>query len=160
MKGYDYVVTPSPMPGVDASPLMTWGHVEGTPLILDSSLDLTSSSTFKIKPPKARERIGHMLDKEASEKRGKGSSHAQRNQVGMSPAAMNLARKLSKSAASPFGGGLQGATIFSRGSSGSLRSVTPVRGGVGSAHATSRSSRNVPSVNTNIPSSDITGGLL
>lgn len=31
VKGYAYCATPSIEPGVDASPLMTWGTIEGTP---------------------------------------------------------------------------------------------------------------------------------
>lgn len=35
-KEYNLVqMTPSIVPGVDASPLMTWGDIEGTPLVLD-----------------------------------------------------------------------------------------------------------------------------
>ncbi|CAI5463050.1 unnamed protein product [Closterium sp. Yama58-4] len=34
--GYEYVATPSPAPGVDASPFMTWGELDGTPLRLDA----------------------------------------------------------------------------------------------------------------------------
>lgn len=37
MNGYSFVTAPSPIPGVDASPLMTWGEVEGTPFQLDGS---------------------------------------------------------------------------------------------------------------------------
>ena len=37
VNGYNFVTAPSPVPGVDASPLMTWGEVEGTPCQLDGS---------------------------------------------------------------------------------------------------------------------------
>ena len=37
INGYGFVPNPSPVPGVDASPLMTWGEVEGTPFQLDGS---------------------------------------------------------------------------------------------------------------------------
>ena len=33
--GYGFMATPSPAPGVDESPLMTWGEIEGTPFRLD-----------------------------------------------------------------------------------------------------------------------------
>ena len=33
--GYSMMATPSPMPGVDATPVMTWGELEGTPFELD-----------------------------------------------------------------------------------------------------------------------------
>jgi protein DGCR14 len=37
VNGYGFVATPSPAPGVDESPLMTWGEIEGTPFQLDPS---------------------------------------------------------------------------------------------------------------------------
>lgn len=38
MKDFELVqMTPSIAPGVDASPLMTWGDIEGTPMVLDAS---------------------------------------------------------------------------------------------------------------------------
>ncbi|XP_042241239.1 splicing factor ESS-2 homolog isoform X1 [Homarus americanus] len=37
VNGYSFVTAPSPVPGVDASPLMTWGEVEGTPFQLDGN---------------------------------------------------------------------------------------------------------------------------
>ena len=35
VNGYGFVATPSPAPGVNESPLMTWGEIEGTPFRLD-----------------------------------------------------------------------------------------------------------------------------
>ncbi|PIO31559.1 hypothetical protein AB205_0143630, partial [Aquarana catesbeiana] len=37
VNGFGFVGTPSPAPGVDESPLMTWGEVESTPFRLDGS---------------------------------------------------------------------------------------------------------------------------
>jgi len=34
--GYGFVTTPSPAPGVDMDPLMTWGEIDGTPFRLDA----------------------------------------------------------------------------------------------------------------------------
>ncbi|CAJ0942311.1 unnamed protein product, partial [Mesorhabditis belari] len=45
------LATPSPMPGIDDSPLMTWGEIDGTPFRLDASdLDpqLMGAPAFKI----------------------------------------------------------------------------------------------------------------
>jgi hypothetical protein len=36
VNGYGFVVTPSPKPGVDHTPAMTWGVVDGTPFRLDA----------------------------------------------------------------------------------------------------------------------------
>eukprot|EP01135_Chromosphaera_perkinsii_P000808 Nk52_evm96s151 gene=Nk52_evmTU96s151 len=43
---YDFVYTPSPMPGVgeDESPLMTWGTIDGTPFRLDAGVGNGTSS--------------------------------------------------------------------------------------------------------------------
>ncbi|KAL1130670.1 hypothetical protein AAG570_011912 [Ranatra chinensis] len=35
VNGYGFVKTPSPAPGIEESPLMTWGEIEGTPFRLD-----------------------------------------------------------------------------------------------------------------------------
>jgi len=37
VNGYSFVATPSPMPGAEESPFMTWGEIEGTPFRLDAS---------------------------------------------------------------------------------------------------------------------------
>ena len=37
VNGFKLMGTPSPAPGIDESPLMTWGEVDGTPLRLDAS---------------------------------------------------------------------------------------------------------------------------
>lgn len=51
INGYGFVGTPSPAPGVEDSPLMTWGEIESTPFRLDGSdTPLTSAGgpTFKV----------------------------------------------------------------------------------------------------------------
>ncbi len=51
VRGYGFVATPSPAPGVDMSPMMTWGRLDGTPLLLDPTstpLDLTPGPSFKV----------------------------------------------------------------------------------------------------------------
>ena len=37
VRGYDFLTTPALLPGVSVTPIMTWGHVGATPLILDPS---------------------------------------------------------------------------------------------------------------------------
>lgn len=68
--GYGFVATPSPAPGVDASPLMTWGEIEGTPFRLDGSdTPLVASGrgpTFKIPEVPRRDRLLHELAEKAS----------------------------------------------------------------------------------------------
>lgn len=59
---YDYVDTPSPQPGVDASPLMTWGAIEGTPLhIANTPSHLSQGPKFKIHEIQPREQIAISL---------------------------------------------------------------------------------------------------
>lgn len=52
VNGYGFVGTPSPAPGVDASPLMTWGEIEGTPFRLDASdtpIPKSAGPSFKVR---------------------------------------------------------------------------------------------------------------
>ncbi|KAJ1690869.1 hypothetical protein LUZ63_015024 [Rhynchospora breviuscula] len=72
--GYSFVKTPSPAPGVDESPFMTWGEIEGTPLRLDLDDDplgtpgSANGPQFKIPMPAARDVKAHLLSREAARK--------------------------------------------------------------------------------------------
>lgn len=72
--GYSFVRTPSPAPGVDESPFITWGEIEGTPLRLepeDTPIDIGGSGDgphFKIPLPPARDVKAHSLSREAARK--------------------------------------------------------------------------------------------
>ncbi|GMH12015.1 hypothetical protein Nepgr_013856 [Nepenthes gracilis] len=72
--GYSFVRTPSPMPGVDESPFITWGEIDGTPLRLepeDTPLDIGGSVDgphFKIPCPPSRDVKAHSLSREAARK--------------------------------------------------------------------------------------------
>lgn len=72
--GYSFVKTPSPAPGADESPFMTWGEIEGTPLRLDlddGTLGTPGSADgpqFKIPLPPARDVKAHLLSREAARK--------------------------------------------------------------------------------------------
>ncbi|KAM4649263.1 splicing factor ESS-2 homolog isoform 1-T1 [Amazona ochrocephala] len=52
VNGYGFVATPSPAPGVNESPFMTWGEIESTPLRLEGSetpyVDRTPGPAFKV----------------------------------------------------------------------------------------------------------------
>ena len=58
------------MIGVDESPLMTWGEIDGTPFRLDATdtplVHKTSGPTFKIPDVPKRDRIGIELAEKAS----------------------------------------------------------------------------------------------
>ncbi|CAK7349099.1 unnamed protein product [Dovyalis caffra] len=70
--GYSFVRTPSPAPGVDESPFITWGEIEGTPLRLepeDTPIDIGGGGNgphFKIPNPPARDVKAHSLSREAA----------------------------------------------------------------------------------------------
>ncbi|KAE9413159.1 hypothetical protein Angca_010095, partial [Angiostrongylus cantonensis] len=59
-KTLDLVATPSPAPGVDDSPLMTWGEIDGTPFRLDGA-DIQplveNAPTFKMPEVPFREQV-------------------------------------------------------------------------------------------------------
>lgn len=62
--GYGFVpMTPSPMPGVDSTPLMTWGQIEGTPRSVDGGDTPATPRTphFRIPNVSERDRIAHNL---------------------------------------------------------------------------------------------------
>ncbi|KAJ0962928.1 hypothetical protein J5N97_028050 [Dioscorea zingiberensis] len=72
--GYSFVKTPSPAPGVDESPFITWGEIEGTPLRLDQEdtpvhIGGSSEGThFRIPCPPPRDLKAHSLSREAARK--------------------------------------------------------------------------------------------
>lgn len=72
--GYSYVKTPSPAPGVDESPIITWGEIDGTPLRLDpedTPFDIGGSGDgpqFKIPLPPTRDLKAHSLSRDAARK--------------------------------------------------------------------------------------------
>uniref|UniRef100_UPI00398F092A splicing factor ESS-2 homolog n=1 Tax=Pristiophorus japonicus TaxID=55135 RepID=UPI00398F092A len=72
VNGYGFVGTPSPAPGVNDSPMMTWGEIEGTPFRVDSSesphVDRTPGPAFKILEPGRRERLGLKMVNEVAAK--------------------------------------------------------------------------------------------
>ena len=67
VNGYGFMGTPSPAPGVDESPLMTWGEIEGTPFRLDGSSTPTPKSVgpvFKMPNVPKRDQLLHNLNEE------------------------------------------------------------------------------------------------
>ncbi|KAF7827379.1 protein DGCR14 [Senna tora] len=72
--GYSFVKTPSPAPGVDESPFITWGEIEGTPLRLDQEdtpIDIGGSADgphYKIPSAPVRDEKAHSLSREAARK--------------------------------------------------------------------------------------------
>lgn len=110
IRGFGFVKTPSPCPGVGDSPLMTWGEIEGTPFRLDGSDTPVRPSTgpsFRIVETSRRENLALELAEKASERlrgqKAKAMEVARRNiasphirstldrMATMSPAAKRLA---------------------------------------------------------------------
>uniref|UniRef100_A0A1B6KB47 Uncharacterized protein n=1 Tax=Graphocephala atropunctata TaxID=36148 RepID=A0A1B6KB47_9HEMI len=71
VNGFSFVKTPSPAPGVNESPLMTWGNIDGTPFRLDGGdtpLRSSSGPSFKIPEPPKREKLALALAEKAGER--------------------------------------------------------------------------------------------
>ncbi|KAL5994582.1 hypothetical protein ACLOJK_024635 [Asimina triloba] len=72
--GYSFVRTPSPAPGVDESPFITWGEIEGTPLMLEADEMLGGignggdGAHFRIPLPPSRDVKAHALSRDAARK--------------------------------------------------------------------------------------------
>ncbi|KAF3601768.1 hypothetical protein F2Q69_00039000 [Brassica cretica] len=72
--GYSFVRTPSPAPGLDESPFITWGEIEGTPMRLDpedTPIDIGGSADgphYNIPSAPARDVTAHSLSRDASRK--------------------------------------------------------------------------------------------
>ncbi|CAN6470658.1 unnamed protein product [Victoria cruziana] len=110
--GYSYVRTPSPEPGVEESPFMTWGEIEGSPLRLESE-DTTEGPQFKMPDLASRDVKAHNLSREAGRRlreksrlygkaglplpRGRSASPGLR---GLSPAAQKFVKKVMAKAGS------------------------------------------------------------
>ncbi|XP_031491047.1 uncharacterized protein LOC116258085 [Nymphaea colorata] len=110
--GYSYVRTPSPEPGVEESPFMTWGEIEGTPLRLESE-DMTEGPQFKMPDLASRDVKAHNLSREAGRRlreksrlfgkaglplpRGRSASPGLQ---GLSPAAQKFVKKVMAKAGS------------------------------------------------------------
>uniref|UniRef100_A0A0A9YSI1 Protein DGCR14 n=1 Tax=Lygus hesperus TaxID=30085 RepID=A0A0A9YSI1_LYGHE len=69
INGYGFVKTPSPAPGIDDTPLMTWGEIEGTPFRLDGSdtpKRATPGPSYFMPEPPTREKIAQQLSDRVS----------------------------------------------------------------------------------------------
>ncbi|XP_007435524.1 splicing factor ESS-2 homolog [Python bivittatus] len=115
VNGYGFVATPSPAPGVNDSPLMTWGEIESTPLRLEGSdtpyVDRTPGPAFKILEPGRRERLGLKMANEAAAKNRAKKQEALRRVTenlasltpkGLSPAMSPALQRLVNRTASKF----------------------------------------------------------
>lgn len=77
------VATPSPAPGVEDTPLMTWGEIEGTPFRLDApeiSATASDAPAFKIPDVPLRERVAQDIADEIARRYHGKRNHAM-NQI-------------------------------------------------------------------------------
>ncbi|XP_055611944.1 splicing factor ESS-2 homolog [Uranotaenia lowii] len=111
VRGFNFVKSPSPCPGVTDSPLFTWGEIEGTPFRLDAGdtplQPAAAGPSFRIAKTSKRETLALQLAEKAAEqsrsKKAKAIEAARRNiaspmirntydrLASMSPAARRLA---------------------------------------------------------------------
>jgi protein DGCR14 len=96
VNGWSFVATPSPAPGEDHEPFVTWGNIEGTPLLLSEPTDTpivardSEEPTFKVPELTKRELIALKLADQVQFKRKKKSTSQAGNSATMSPAAQKL----------------------------------------------------------------------
>ena len=77
VNGYGFMSTPSPAPGSDAPPLMTWGVINGTPFRLDAGDTAPASGPlFHIPEPSQRDKLGIQLADKLLEKNRKAKAKA------------------------------------------------------------------------------------
>lgn len=99
--GFGFVATPSPAPGVNETPLLTWGEIEGTPFLLDGSDTPLPRNPggpqFRIPEPRSRERLAHSLADGAARR-----SAAQKNAALDRARSSLLSPRLSPSPKSPL----------------------------------------------------------
>jgi len=62
INGYSILRLPSPSPNVEASPMMTWGEIEGNPLMLDKKL-------YQVPETSKRELLGRELSDRINKKK-------------------------------------------------------------------------------------------
>ncbi|KAL7311903.1 hypothetical protein PS15m_009613 [Mucor circinelloides] len=101
IRGYNLVeATPALSPGRVGTPQMTWGSIEGTPLLISGGSQ-TPGPQFSLPQVSKREELGMKLSEKASKAYRKKTSERQRSVQGtprlgaglMSPAAQHLLRK-------------------------------------------------------------------
>jgi protein DGCR14 len=92
--GYNLVPeSPSINPSSLNTPLMTWGEIEGTPMLITGS-ETPGPNSFRLPQPSRREQLGHKLSERAS--------RSYRNRT-----AANQAGKVTKAGLTPrFGSGI------------------------------------------------------
>jgi len=102
VNGFSLVRTPSPTPGAEESPFMTWGEIEGTPFRLDGGdtpISSDNNKPFKIRETSKRERLGIELAEKVSQryrdKKQKAIEVARFNLTSPSPHSQSILERLS-----------------------------------------------------------------
>ena len=94
VNGYGFLTTPRLEPGKDVEPLMTWGHVDGTPFRLDAGdTPVTKGPAFTMQEPSVREQLAAELARKSHKRvRSAGSSMPVSRRRRRDPAASNADR--------------------------------------------------------------------
>jgi len=111
--GFAFVMDPSATPSKHA-PIVTWGEIEGTPLLLDPTTPLhvgggaanIAPSEFAVPQTPRRDQVGHDLadkvrQKQAQKKKAEKVSKTQGNATPRSETAQKLINKLKRTPADP-----------------------------------------------------------
>lgn len=165
VNGYGYVATPSPMPGRDVDPLLTWGEVAGQAFPLDGSdVAAASGPVFNVQAPSPRESLAHSMAASATRRKAAAASNARRARTpsgnasgggartprerlaSLSPAAQRLAKTMGAARGSSLGAALQ-------------RTATASPAGVGASLGWRRTPRLTPRLTPRSDAVD-TSGLL
>ncbi|KFD54161.1 hypothetical protein D918_01523 [Trichuris suis] len=88
LQQFSYVVTPSPVPGLCESPLMTWGEIEGTPFRLDAGdtqVRRTPGPNFKIPEVPLRDQLAMSMTDEISKKYRRQKKAARETAASLTP---------------------------------------------------------------------------
>ena len=60
-RDFSLMRSPSPAPGAGASPVITWGRIDGTPVMLDGGLGDVQPNPFNLAPSRKREQVNWRL---------------------------------------------------------------------------------------------------
>eukprot|EP00912_Choanoflagellata_sp_UC4_P000855 UC4_evm1s526 len=108
VNGYGFVISPSPAPGIDITPMMTWGTVLDDPILLSPSQTRREKSIFTLPSESKRQITERQVQDQASKKykhrlekrsydisnKFRGKTSSERRSTHMSPAARILMKKV------------------------------------------------------------------
>jgi len=93
IEDYNFLTTPSPIPGVSDEPILTWGTIEGTPVSLDGTpkrgtrilADSSPSPSYRLPETSEREQIARKLVEKQKANRSKSTPNILLSKMKASP---------------------------------------------------------------------------